>query len=157
MKKIISLIMGGALVINTHAQVTAYFSCCSFNTPENKSYMETYLSVLGSSVSFKKNEKGKFQGSVEVGILFSQNGEIKVSKKYNLMSPEQNDTLHRQNFIDQQRFALDTGMYELECMLTDKNGNGKIASIKKTVQISYPVNKVNISDIELLSSFTKAE
>ena len=157
MKKIIPFLICGALTGSVNAQVIAYFSSCSFNTPDNKSYMETYLSVLGSSVSFKKNEKGKFQGSVEVGILFSQNGEIKVSKKYNLMSPEQNDTLHRQNFIDQQRFSLDTGVYELECMLTDKNGNGKILSVRKTIQISYPANKVNISDIELLSSYTKAE
>jgi len=119
--------------------------------------METYISVFGNSVYFKKNEKGKFQGMVEVGIIFSRNGQINASKKYNLMSPEQKDTLNRPNFIDQQRFALDTGAYEFEIMITDKNSNGKTFSLNEKIQINFPVDKANISDIELLSSFTKAE
>lgn len=157
MKKIIAIQIVCLSFLSSQAQITAYFSHSAFDTPDHKPYMETYISVFGNSVSFKKNEKGKFQGMVEVGILFSQNGQIKASKKYNLMSPEQKDTLSRPNFIDQQRFALDTGAYELELMITDKNLNGKTFSLKEKIHINFPADKVNISDIELLSSFTKAE
>ena len=149
MKKAISLLLVWLLLADAHAQISAYFSNCVFNTPDNKPYVETYLSVMGNSVSFKKNIQGKYQGQVEVGVLFSQNGQIKTSKKYTLMSPEVNDTLHRQNFIDQQRFALDSGEYELEQMITDKNSNGKTLSIKKKVSVHFPQAAVTISDIEL--------
>ena len=95
MKKILSIFFLGIMLMDASAQVTAYFSKCAFNTPDNKPYMETYISVLGNSVLFKKNAAGKYQGMVEIGVLFSQNGAIKASKKYNLMSPEQKDTLDR--------------------------------------------------------------
>ena len=114
------------LYLGANAQMPAYLYYCTFSTPDGKPYVETYISVYGNSISFKKNAKGKYQGMVEVGILFTKNGAIKDSKKYNLMSPELNDTVSRPNFIDQQRFSLDTGNYELEWMITDKNKNGKI-------------------------------
>ena len=129
--------------LSANAQVSAYLSHCAFSTPNNKSYIETYLSVFGNSVSFKKNAKGKYQGLVEVGILFTQNGQIKGSKKYTLLSPEQNDTLSRPNFIDQQRFFLDTGAYDLEWMVADKNKNGKVFSAKENVTVSFPSGKIN--------------
>lgn len=157
MKKQIALFLTCAFFFTVHAQITAYFSHSIFTTPENKPYMETYISILGNSIIFKKNDNGKFQGMVEVGILFSRNGQIKTSKKYNLMSPEQKDTLNRPNFIDQQRFALDTGDYDLEWIVTDKNNNGKTFSLKEKIRVSFPYDKINISDIELLSSYSKAE
>ena len=157
MKKI-SLFLFLILTVScAHAQLNAYFSHSEFNIPGGKPFAETYLSVMGNSVAFKKNGKGKYQGSIEVGILFSQGGEIKASKKYNLLSPEVADTLSRPNFIDQQRFPLHAGAYELEIMISDKNINGKIFSIKEKVNIDYPEDKVNISGIQMLSSFTKAE
>ncbi len=140
-----------------NAQINAYFSHCAFNTPDNKPYVETYLSVFGNSASFVKNSAGKYQGKVEVGTIFSQNGQIKASKKYILMSPELNDTLKRPNFIDQQRFSLEAGEYEFEQMITDKNINGKTFSVKKKITIDFPSNKINISDIELLTSFIKSD
>lgn len=119
--------------------------------------METYISVLGNSISFKKNASGKYQGMVEIGILFSREGVIKTSKKYNLMSPEQKDTLSRPPFIDQQRFQLDTGTYDLEIMITDKNIQGKTFSMKEKIRVGFPANSVSISDVEMLVSFAKAE
>ena len=151
-KKAISLFILGLFLVKANAQITAYFSKCAFNTPDGKPFMETYISVLGNSVSFKKNAGGKYQGVVEVGILFSQNGVIKASKKYNLMSPEQKDTLNRPPFIDQQRFLLDTGAYEMEIMIMDKNINGKKFSMKEMMKVDFSPSKVNISDVEIGTS-----
>jgi GWxTD domain-containing protein len=156
-KKIVISLFLCAMLSNSYGQITAYFSRCAFNTPDNKPYVETYISILGNSVAFKKNAKGKYQGMVEVGVLFAQNGQIKASKKYNLLSPEQNDTLTRPPFIDQQRFQLDTGMYDFELMIADKNISGKTFSMKDKVHVGFSAEKVNISDIESLVSFTKAE
>src|ERR1035441_1091493 len=103
MKKISVAIFIFILSNSVQAQIIAYFSHCSFNTSDNIPYMETYLSVFGNSVSFKKNAKGQYQGMVEVEILFSKNGAIKASKKYNLLSPEINDTIHRPNRSEERR------------------------------------------------------
>jgi len=157
MKKVIFLFGACLLFENAGAQVTAYFSKCAFNTPDNKPYVETYLSVLGKSVSFKKNANGKFQGAVEIGILFSKDGQIKASRKYNLLSPELKDTLSRPPFIDQQRFQLDTGNYEFEMMVTDKNGNGQTCTLKEKIRLDFPADRITVSDIELLVSFSKTE
>jgi len=157
MKKIVSFLFLCFLLGDSNAQITAYISKCVFNTPDNKPYMETYISVLGNSVSFKKNASGKYQGMVEIGILFSQNGVIKASRKYNLMSPEQQDTLNRPPFIDQQRFQLDTGTYDFETMIADKNIQGKTFYMKEKVKVDFAAGKVNISDVEMLVSFAKAE
>lgn len=157
MKKTLFLLLLAAQFTGTNAQVTAYFSRSSFNTPDNKPYVETYISVLGNTVTYKKNAAGNYQGMVEIGILFSQNGVIKASKKYNLMSPEQKDTLSSPPFIDQQRFALDTGTYELEMMITDKNIKGKTFSMKEQVKVEFPQAKISISDIQLLVSFARTE
>jgi GWxTD domain-containing protein len=143
------------LFLHTKAEITAYFSKCVFNTPDNKPYVETYLSVLGKSIAFKKNANGKFQGAVEMGILFFKEGQIKASKKYTLLSPELNDTLDRPPFIDQQRFQLDTGVYELEMLITDKSTGRRTFSIKEKIIIDFPSTAVNISDIEPLVSFSK--
>ncbi len=155
MKKFLFLLL--LIPAGVSAQISAYFYQCAFNTPDNKPYVETYLSVVGSSVSFKKNVQGKYQGQVEVGILFSQAGVIKASKKFMLLSPEANDTLKRANFIDLQRFSLEPGEYEFEQMITDKNINGKTLTIKKKIKIDFPAAQVNLSDIELLASFAKVE
>lgn len=157
MKKIFLLLGFICIVLSSSAQINAYFSHCEFSTPDNKPYIEMYISVMGNSVSFKKNTKGKYQGNVEVGILFSQNGEIRASKKYNLLSPEVIDTISRPNFIDQQRFSLVSGTYEMEILISDKNINGKVFSIKEKINIDFPSDKVNISGIQLLASFSKVE
>src|ERR1035437_6990390 len=157
MKKIIIFFFVCIVSANASAQNIAYFSHCAFNTPDNKPYMETYLSIFGNAVSLKKNAKGKYQGMVEVGILFTKNGVIKASRKYNVLSPETNDTLHRINFVDQQRFFLDTGKYEIELSISDKNINGKKISSKENIQLDFPASAVSISDVQLLASFTKAE
>ncbi len=157
MKKIFSIFFATVLFVQVNAQITAYFSRCTFSTPQHEPYIETYISIFGNSILYKKNAAGKYQGVVEVGVLFSQNGKIKASKKYNLMSPEQKDTLDRPPFIDQQRFKLDTGTYDMEVMVTDKNLNGKTLSIKDKVKVAFSSDKVNISDVALLTSFEKAE
>lgn len=145
------------LPFGLQAQIGAYFSQCSFNTPENKAYVETYLSVVGNSVQYKKNANGKFQAQVEVGILFSQNGAIKASRKLMLMSPELADTANKPNFMDVQRISLEPGEYEFEQMVTDKVANGKTLTARRKLVVDYPAGKVNVSDIELLESYAKAE
>ena len=58
-------------------EIQALLKYCTFSTPDNKPYVETYLSINGSTAVFKKNSRGKMQASVEIGLAFSQGQEIK--------------------------------------------------------------------------------
>lgn len=138
--------------------VTAYLTYATFTIPAKSSYIETYLSVIGNSVKFIKNVNGKYQGSVDITISFSQNGEIKNAQKYTLNSPETDDTSKAYpNFIDQQRFTLSNGTYNMDISIADKNklpDNQFNATMPVT--IDFPENKITVSDIQILESYTKS-
>ncbi|TEU05405.1 MAG: GWxTD domain-containing protein [Candidatus Aminicenantes bacterium] len=159
MKRVLIIILVSFFVIaNASAKnLKAYFSYCTFYSPEKGPYIETYLSVMGSSVAYKKNEKGKMQGNIEITLIFKQGDQIKNFKKYNLLSPELEDTLGDYlNFIDQQRIVLANGTYSFEIQLTDNYAKTSPFKSTQEIVISYPLDKISLSDIELIESFSKA-
>lgn len=137
--------------------IRAYLSHASFYSPENGPYIETYLSILGKSIHFVRNENGKFQGTAMVTMLFKQNDSIKAFKKYDLHTIEIPDTA-KINFIvfDQQRIAIPNGNYELELIIADKNRELPPFKAKDNLEIHFDKRKVSISDIELVESYSKA-
>jgi GWxTD domain-containing protein len=140
------------------ATVTAYLTTASFNVPNKTPYVETYMSVIGHTVSFVKNAAGKYQGTVDISILFTQNGEVKNAQKYSLNSPEITDTLKGYpNFIDQQRYSLSNGIYDVEITIADKNKpTDKPLATKLSITVAFREDKVAGSDIQLLESYTKS-
>jgi GWxTD domain-containing protein len=161
MKKPISILCFLLLIASAgvaNSRVTAYLTYASFNVPAKTSYIETYLSVIGSSVKFTKNDNGKFQGAVDISIAFTQKGEIKSAKKYTLNSPETADTSTGfPNFIDQQRFTLANGEYIMEMSIADKNNSTeKPFASQVPVTINFTDEHVSFSDIQLLESYSKS-
>ncbi len=139
--------------------VTAYFSYSTFTTPSKGSYVETYLSVIGNSLKFVKNSKGKYQGAVDVAVGYTQNGAIKAAQKYTLNSPELDDTINGfPNFIDQQRYFLPNGTYQMEVSISDKNKPGeKPFKGNMAIVVDFPSDRMGMSSVQLLESYTKAE
>jgi len=74
-------------------KLNAFLTYSTFYSPEKGPYIETYLSIKGNSVNFIKNENGKYQGSVQIILLFRSGEEIINYDKYELLSPEIDDTL----------------------------------------------------------------
>ncbi len=135
--------------------IKAYLFYNSFNSPENGPYLETYLSVAAQSIRFLPLDNGKYQGTVDITMMFKQNDQVIEFKKYDLLSPEIADTTQsRFNFIDQQRFALPDGTYDFELMIADKNVETLPVVISRPVIIHYPPDTVSISGIELVESFS---
>lgn len=160
MKKHLILVCFVLLVVltTTANNVTAYLTYATFNVPAKGPYIETYLSVIGNSVTFVKNATGKYQGAVDITISFTQNGEIKNAQKYTLNSPETDDTSKAYpNFIDQQRFTLANGTYNMDISIADKNKVlDKPFVTTMPITIDFPENKVTISDIQTLESYVKS-
>ena len=160
MKKCIFILSFLSLFATSNGQNSAlrvYLSHASFYAPEQGPYIETYLSILGRSIQFVKNDNGKFQGTVLVTMLFKQNDSIKEFRKYDLKTDEIEDTTHI-NFIvfDQQRVALANGNYVMELSIDDKNNDLPQFVAKDEIALNYDNKNLELSDIELIESYTPA-
>ncbi|TND07482.1 MAG: hypothetical protein FD123_3192 [Bacteroidetes bacterium] len=139
-------------------EISANLTLSAFNTPENKPYIETYLSVIGNSIVYTKQPNGKFRGTVNVFISITQNDSLKGVKKYTLNSPEISDTAKPVNFLDLQRFPLPAGNYNIQLTISDPNQEkAKVVTNKHNFSIDFPKDSVHVSHIEFLESFKKAE
>lgn len=137
--------------------VKAYLNYNTFFAPGQGPFIETYLSVDGQSVTYIKNDKSQFQGSIEVTFIFRQNGEIKDYDKYQLFSPEVSDTSAINfSFIDQQRYFIPNGLYDMEIIISDLNAGKKPFSAIQPVEIDFNDKSICFSGVELVKSFTAA-
>ncbi len=159
MKKITLLIvLIATIAISVNGQnLRAYFSYSIFNTPDNEPYVETYLTVNGASIEYMQLEDGKYQGAIDVQILFKIGDSIVNFAKYNLSGPIVTDTVDQNtNMIDIQRYGLPQGDYNVEISLRDSNSDKDALSSTDHFKIDFPNDKLVFSDIELLSSYEKA-
>lgn len=138
--------------------IRAFLTYSNFNSPTKGPYIETYLSVIGNSVRFVKNSNGKYQGQIDIAINFSVNDTIKNAEKYTLSSPEINDTAKGcPNFIDVHRFSLANGKYTMEISIADKNNEIVKPFVSKLpISINFQNDKIEISDVQLLESYSKS-
>ncbi len=160
MKKTLLILLFSGIVFTGFSKpdnLRAYFSYSSFFSPEHGPYLETYISVLGSSVVYTKKENGKFQGTVLITMLFKQHDSIRDFRKYELSSPEVEDTTTLDfGFLDQQRIPLPAGSYDYELSISDKNRNKPPFIVKQVISLDFPKDKIRVSGIEIVESFKKA-
>lgn len=160
MKKITILIIlwVACCSISEAKKLKAVFAYASFSTPNNENYLETYLSVDGTSVKYVKNANKKFQGSIQITIVCKQDDKIIAVDKYNLLTPEMLDTSKTDfSFLDQKRISLTNGDYILEIIIKDNNAPENESNVSQKVHIDFPSNKISMSDISLIESYTKNE
>jgi GWxTD domain-containing protein len=137
--------------------IEAYFNYCTFQSPQSGPYIETYLSIIGNSLFYKSSD-GRKKAELEITLVFRQNDKIADFKKFVLSGPEVIDSLtFYPSFIDQQRFSLPSGAYEIDIEIVDLNNPAQKKFFwTQPVEINFPENKVSISDIQLVESFTKS-
>jgi GWxTD domain-containing protein len=145
--------------VSAHSKsIKAYLMMSEFIASEQGNYVETYLNVNAKSIIYAKNEKGKLQASINVKLLFSRNDSVFGYGKYNLLSPEYDDTLTaKPNFVDVQRFLLKKGEYTFELSITDNNNITKPFSYKQQVVVDLNNSTPSLASIELVDSYKKAD
>lgn len=134
--------------------VQAYFAYSAFAKNGKEPFIETYFTITGNSVKYVKTGTGFYQGKVEVVLVLKQAGVIKFADKYTLLSPGTSDSLNGKDFIDQQRIPLSEGDYELEFTLKDINSSDSAVSHTEKISVSFPADKISISDISFCESYT---
>ena len=158
MKRLTTLLLLFPLLsLTVQAQnLQAMFSYKTFYSPENGPYIETYLSVNANSVKYTKNASVKYQGTIQIGLIFTDaSGIAKHSDKYNLLSPEVTDTNNIQfNFLDQQRIQLPNGKYKIDLSIVDKNVPEKPYQTSDMVALEYYGNIAAVSDIQFVDSYS---
>jgi hypothetical protein len=65
-----------------------------YYAPKIGSYVETDILIPASTVKFVKNAQGKYQGYVEVTLIYKKNNEVVTFDKYLLNSFEIDDITH---------------------------------------------------------------
>ncbi len=136
----------------------AYLLHSTFNSPQDGPYIETYLSIDGNSLVYKEIEPGKFQGAVEVTMMFKEDDAILNFEKYELLSSVIEDTTFiNKNFLDIKRFALPNGTFSFDLIISDKNANSKPLYASQKITIDYPQDIAKISGFQLLEDYEKSE
>lgn len=130
----------------------------TFSTPDQKSYIETYLLIPSTDVTFVPVDNGKYQATIEVTILFKQEEKIVQFDKYLLHSPLVEDLQKVDfNLTDLKRNALEDGTYTLDILFRDTNQVEKEAQYTKDIEVKTEREEVVISDIMLIDRHEKAE
>jgi GWxTD domain-containing protein len=135
-------------------ELTSNLSCSSFSTADHKTYVETYISIIGNSVFYEKKPGGKYQASVDIVMTFTSNDSIRSAQRYVLNSPEISDTSKAENFLDLQRITLPTGLYTLQVTFTDLNRNPQKPMMnRKTVVVDMDKDSLSLSQLEFLETY----
>ena len=140
------------------AQPLAYFSFSTFNTPKNQPFLETHLTIVGSSLHLKRTTL-PYQNSVNVLLTIRKNDSVIVkANKYNLISPYFYDTLKVPTFIDNQRYPLTNGVYQIELIISDNHAqSSEVLKFKDEVTINYSPDSLQFSSVQLVESYKKTE
>jgi len=138
------------------SQVDAYFSSGTFNTPTNEPYMETYLTLVGKSLGTKL-VNGKFQNSVNIEFKVLKDSALIKVNKYNLIGPSFLANEKNPSFIDNQRYSLPNGVYEMQMILSDNyDATKKPLTIIAPLTIDYNDQDIQSSNVQALESFKKS-
>ena len=163
MKRSFVIIMFALMTLACNAQVNAkrlkpYLSTTTYCVPGMTPFVENAIAIDNRSAVYKEFEPGKFKATVEIQTIFRQEDKICAFSKIALDSPVVTDTAKLDGaFIDQQRFSLPNGEYQMEISIKDMNGSEALPVEAVDVEVNYPDDTPAISDILLFDSYAKAE
>ena len=142
---------------NSYANIESYFMFATYKTTSTP-YIETYMSFIGNSLSFVKKDSGKFAAKIEITILIFRGDSVFVVDKYNLSSPEVEDsTSVKPNFIDVQRYAIKAGNYNLKITIKDLNSSDIPSTYNDIIMLNFNDTDLSIGGIEYVERTQKTD
>lgn len=149
-----------ALIVSTFqvSAIEVLLRNAQFYAPEKGPYIETNALIVGSSVSYKPTSNGMFAGQVEVTMLIKQADQgVVIADKYILNTVEITDTNKvTVGIVDKKRYVLPNGSYVLEATFIDLV-SGKQQIVTEPLIIDFNYNNVEISNIDLIDEYGKAQ
>ena len=156
-RKLVFILIAFCSVIPAKAQsLEIYFDYKRFFTPESKGILEIYLQVNVNTIMLKSLDNGLYKGKVEVTSIIHKGDSIFDFRKKIMESPDFTDSTIV-DFIDQHRYILPEGMYEMEITARDLHlDSGKIISTRVPITIEGGSEKIRFSDVQQIESYSKA-
>lgn len=145
------------LALSAQSQnVRAYLSYNTFYSSKEGPYIETYVSIDGTSVEWKKNGNNLYQAQLELTIIFEQDTNVINYSKVIVKGDEVKDSAGMNiEFMNTQRFALPNGEYKLKVKIDDLNDTLHPEYIISPLAIYVPDTSASISSIEAVKTLSK--
>lgn len=168
MKKTIYLtlwVLMGFVPMYAQQNVWLFLDVCQFMDNQSKPYIETYLSIDGSTVNFVPTENGKLVGVVNVIFTIQKQGADTAyvfADKFNLSSLPIADTTAAARvstpFRTLKRIQMEKGKYKMRIEAVDINGDKYNPTVAENEFEISPSNAdaLAFSDLTFTSSFNKA-
>ena len=130
-------------------------NCAFLSMKTDTPFVETYLTVPGFELTYVKNENGKFEGALDITLLYIRDTSLYTADHYVLRTPEIADTSNISfNILDLRRVSLPEGDYTVQLRVKDLNDVANQAEVNQGMNIFFDCSKTSISDIELVQSYT---
>lgn len=132
-------------------------SYSQYMTADNSPYVELYFALSGKSVVLTKNENNTYFGGIEVLVTFKQDSVVKAADKFRISTPKSGDTLSfDQILIQQERFSLPKGRYNLVMEIFDINNPEEKHIVNQKVVVYLGRDEVSSSDLTFLDHYSPA-
>lgn len=138
-------------------QLAAYMQNSAFVSLQTDTpYIETYITIPGKTLTYKKNSNGKFEGALEITLMYLRDSNtVAAFDKYVLRSPEIGDTSNISfNLLDLRRVSLPDGDYNVELEVRDANKNENVVKQMQGLNVRFNREKVDFSSIELVDNYS---
>lgn len=138
--------------------INAYYDQAVFKHPDKGPYLETYISIDGSSIHYKDGDNGLKRPKVQVTVIIQRGDSVVDYDKTVTKGPALEEDGEVRNLVDVKRFLLDTGIYKIRADLKDLNADSvRTFTIRSTVKAKDPEqDSLRFSGIELIESHQKS-
>ena len=152
MTRILAILLLSSILLQGQG-LQSYITTATF-TSEAGSFLEIYIGFDANTLQLRqKNEM--YSGEIEIQIDITNGKKTIYNDHYILKSPNfKNIDKNNLFFFDQKRLKLSNNEYHLRLIAFDKAVPNKINEHTEKIIIDYS-NKIGLSDIQLISSFTK--
>jgi len=142
---------------NGYSQMNVAFDYGTFSHPEKGPYIETYILIPASSITYAEVENG-YQASAQITIMLKQGEEIKSFDKYVLNSDIVSEAEKASfNMMDLKRLSAPSGEYVYSVDVLDMADSENKASVSFPLQIDEKDEKTYVSDILLVEKISTSE
>lgn len=125
-----------------------------FRHPDGGGILEINLHIVGSTITFDTLGPDSLQARALVQILLHHDGRYLIAEKVELESPVSHRPVH---FIQQWRFAIPEGDYQLDVQVTDAADPANTASWTGPIRCHFGESQISQSDVQLLQAFHPAQ
>ncbi len=138
--------------------INAYFGQAVFKHPEKGPYLETYISIDGGSLHYKKGEDGKKRPKLQITVMVQKGDSVVDFDKTVTKGPPLKEDGKVRDMVDVKRFLLDSGIYRVRADLKDLNADSvRNFSIRSAVKVpDFKGDSLRFSDIQLIDRHEKS-